>query len=245
MKPRNSLPAAHAVPRTLRLGLSVLPQGHSLTCDAVLFDMDGTLIDSRACLEQTWRAWCARHGLDVDAVLRISHGRQNGDTVRIVAPHLDRDNEIAALARAQEDCRDGIVAVRGARRLLAQLAPARWAVVTSAWRRLAEIRLECAGLPLPSVLITADEIQRGKPNPAGYLSAAARLGIKPAACVVVEDAPAGIAAARAAGMRVIGITTTVRREELGCQWVIDDLMSLTVRTRPGRDVEQPSSDRDT
>jgi sugar-phosphatase len=193
----------------------------------VLFDMDGTLIDSRACLEKTWRAWCARHGLDVDVVLRVSHGRQNDDIVRIVAPHLDRDNEIAALARAQEDCRDGIVAVRGASRLLAGLDPTRWAVVTSAWRRLAEIRLRCAGLPVPPVLVTADEIRQGKPDPAGYLSAAARLGVEPAACVVVEDAPAGIAAARAAGMRVIGITTTVGREQLGCEWVIDDLESLT------------------
>jgi sugar-phosphatase len=200
-----------------------------LTCEAVLLDMDGTLVDSRVCVERVWRTWCARHGLDGDELLRISHGRQNHDTIRIVAPHLDTPEEISSLVEAEEDCRDGIVAVRGASRFLAALDPRSWAVVTSAWRRLAEIRLACAGLPLPPVLITADEIQRGKPDPEGYLSAATRLGVRPADCVVVEDAPAGVTAARTAGMRVIGITTTFDREGLNCEWCVDDFESLTVR----------------
>jgi sugar-phosphatase len=200
-----------------------------LTCEALLLDMDGTLVDSRACVERTWRDWCARHGLDSDALLRVSHGQQNQHTIRLVAPHLDTAEEIALLVQAEEDCRDGIVAVPGARRMLSGLPARQWAVVTSAWRRLAEIRLDCAGLPRPHVLVTADEIRRSKPDPEGYLHAAARLGVQPAGCVVVEDAPAGIAAARAAGMRVIGITTTFPRAVLECQWCIDDFDALTVR----------------
>lgn len=212
----------------LELSISDPPHRRLLTCEAVLFDMDGTLIDSRACVERTWRAWGERHGLNTDALLRMSHGRQNDDIIRMMVPHLNTADEIASLARAQEDCRDGIVAVPGASQLLKQLHPGRWAVVTSAWRRLAEIRLGCAGLPVPRVLVTADDIRQSKPDPEGYLSAAARLGIKPAKCVVVEDAPVGIAAARAAGMRVIGITTAVGRDQLKCEWCVDDLESLAV-----------------
>lgn len=213
----------------LELNLWDPPRRQSLICEAVLLDMDGTLIDSRACVKRTWQAWCTRHGLDVDAVLRISHGRKNDDTIRIVAPHLDIADELASLAQAQEHCRDGIVAVRGARQLLDRLDPGHCAVVTSAWRRLAEIRLRCADLPVPSVLVTADQIRQSKPDPEGYLNAAGKLGVEPMACVVVEDAPVGIAAARAAGMRVIGITTMAGREQLECEWYIHDFESLTVR----------------
>ncbi|MFF4991040.1 HAD-IA family hydrolase [Streptosporangium saharense] len=203
--------------------------GRSFTCEALLFDMDGTLVDSRECVERTWRDWCARHRLDSDELLRISHGRQNHDTIQMVAPHLHTAEELAFLTRAEEECRDGVVAVRGAAGLLRGLAPRHWAMVTSAWRRLAEIRLDLAGLPAPRVLVTADEIQRGKPDPEGYLSAADRLGVDPGACVVVEDAPAGVAAGRAAGMPVIGITTTFGRDRLECEWHIDHFDALRVR----------------
>jgi mannitol-1-/sugar-/sorbitol-6-phosphatase len=200
-----------------------------LACEALLLDMDGTLVDSGTCVEQTWRGWAARHGLDIDELLRISHGRQNTDVIQIMAPHLDTPEEHAYLTKSEEDCRDGVVAVRGARELLDALDGAAWAVVTSAWRRLAEIRLGYAGLPTPRVLVTADDIREGKPHPEGYLRAAAGLGAAPAACVVVEDAPAGIAAARAAGMRVIGVTTTFPRERLDCDWCVDDLTPLRIR----------------
>lgn len=222
--------AGAAMRQTLEITVSGTPR-RPLTCAALLFDMDGTLLDSRACVERTWRAWCARHRLDTDEVLRVSHGRRNEETIRTVAPHLLCAEELAALARAQEQSRDGIVAIRGASGLLAGLAPYTWAVVTSAWRRLAEIRLRCAGLPAPAVLVTADDIVRGKPAPDGYLRAAARLGVDPGACVVVEDAPAGVAAAKAAGMRVIGVTTTVAAEHLDADWCIDDLEFLSVRGR--------------
>jgi sugar-phosphatase len=203
-----------------------------VACEAVLFDMDGTLVDSNACVEKTWRRWAARHGLDADALLQDAHGRQSQETIRRVAPHLDTPEERAGLVRAEEDCRE-VVEVPGARALLASLAPGRWAVVTSAWRRLAEIRLECAGLPVPRVLVTADQVSRSKPHPDGYLLAAERLGFPPAGCVVVEDAPVGVESGRAAGMRVIGIATTYARERLRCELCIDDLRSIRARNIAG------------
>jgi mannitol-1-/sugar-/sorbitol-6-phosphatase len=202
---------------------------HTWHCEAILFDMDGTLVDSTACVEQTWRRWTDRHGLDFEALMRVAHGRQNHETIGMIAPHLYTPEEVAFLVEAEESCREGIVAVRGARELIEALPPDRWAVVTSAWRRLAEIRMACAGLPIPSVLVSADEVTRSKPNPDGYLAAAARLGVEPSACLVIEDAHAGIEAARAAGMPVVGITTTFSREQLECEWCLDDFTGMHVR----------------
>jgi sugar-phosphatase len=199
------------------------------TCEAVLFDMDGTLVDSSLCVERTWRLWAEKHQLDIDALLAISHGRQNHETIRLIAPHLETPEEIASLVRAEDECREGIAAVAGARALLDSLDPTKWAVVTSAWRTLAEMRLQCAGLPVPEVLVTADDVPRSKPHPDGYLAAASRLGVAPSACVVVEDAPAGVESARAAGIPVIGITTTVPRERLACDFCIDDFHAMTIR----------------
>jgi len=173
--------------------------------------------------------WAAKHGVDIDALLSISHGRQNHETIRLIAPHLETPEEIAFLVQTEEDCHEGIREVRGARALLDSMGSAApWAVVTSAWRTLAEKRLQLAGLPIPGVLITSDDISHSKPHPEGYLLAAARLGVAPADCVVIEDAHAGIDAARAAGMTVIGITTTFPRTQLGCEWCIGDFRELTV-----------------
>jgi mannitol-1-/sugar-/sorbitol-6-phosphatase len=201
----------------------------TFTCEAVLFDMDGTLVDSSWCVERTWRLWAEKHRLDIDALLAVSHGLQNHETIRRIAPQLETPEEIAFLVRTEEECRDGIAAVPGAGALLDALAHAKWAVVTSAWRTLADLRLHCAGLPIPQVLVTADDVARSKPHPDGYLAAASRLGVAPAACVVVEDSPAGIESARAAGMTVIGITTTFPRERLACEVCVDDFRRVTVR----------------
>jgi sugar-phosphatase len=204
----------------------------AIRCGAVLFDMDGTLVDSSTCVESTWRMWAAKHGVDIDALLSISHGRQNHETIRLIAPHLETPEEIAFLVQTEEDCHEGIVEVGGARALLDSMgAAAPWAVVTSAWRTLAEKRLRLAGLPIPGVLITSDDISHSKPHPEGYLLAAERVGVAPADCLVIEDAHAGIEAARAAGMRVIGITTTFPRTQLGCEWCIADLRELTLSVR--------------
>jgi len=212
----------------IKLALNDGQRRHTITCEAILFDMDGTLVDSTTCVEATWRAWAMRHDLDVETLLQVAHGRQNQETIRIVAPHLETPEELAFLVRAEEECQDGIAAVPGARDLVQRLPVERWAVVSSAWKRLAEIRLACAGLPLPATLITADEVTRSKPHPDGYLAAAARLGIEPADCLVFEDAPAGIDAGIAAGMNVVGIKTTFSHTDLRCGWCVDDFRAVSL-----------------
>ena len=188
-----------------------MPATVTLSCRALLFDLDGVLADSIAAVERAWRAWAARVGADGDAVLRVVHGRRAVDTLRAVAPSLDVEAELAWLEHAESTDTADVVALPGAAALLARLArlpSARWAVVTSGTRPVARARLRAAGLPEPSVFVTAEELARGKPDPEGYLAAAARLGVAPGECVVVEDAPAGAAAARAGGMRLVALTTT-------------------------------------
>src|SRR5215207_9005221 len=166
-----------------------------LTCEALLFDLDGVLVDSTACIEHTWRTWAARHGFDAAAVVRAAHGVRALETVRSVAPHLDAEAELAALVAHEAIATDGIWEVPGAAALLDGLPPNRWAIVTSGVRAVAEHRLRHVGLPVPPVMVCADEVARGKPDPEGYLAAAGRLGVAPAGCVIIEDAPAGLQAA--------------------------------------------------
>jgi HAD superfamily hydrolase (TIGR01509 family) len=175
---------------------------------AVLSDMDGVLVDSWTAIEGTWRRFAQRHGLDPEVVLAASHGRPTIDVIRTVAPHLDADAEAAAIDREQIGEIDGLRALPGALELVNSVPAGRFAIVTSASRRLAESRLRAAGLPVPDVLVTADEVENGKPDPAGYLRAASLLGVDPAHSVVLEDAPAGVEAGVAAGMTVIGVLTT-------------------------------------
>jgi sugar-phosphatase len=201
-----------------------------LTCQALIFDLDGVLVDSIVSVEHTWRVWATRHGLDLDTILRSAHGRRAFDTVRLVAPHLDAAAEIIALSAQEASTTHGLSEVPGAHTLLAALPPDRWAVVTSGDRAVAEHRLQHVSLPIPVVMVCGDEVSHGKPDPEGYLVAAAKLGIAPGACVVVEDAPSGIEAAHNAGMRVIAVATTHTPEELGAaDNVIDALSALTVR----------------
>jgi len=193
-----------------------------IRCKAILFDMDGTLVDSTACVEGLWGGWAAQHGVDLKYLLSVSHGRRSADTIRDIAPHLDAEAEAKALELLEMDARDGIVAVGGALETLQALHPSRWAVVTSATHALAATRLAAAGLPVPDVLIGAEDVARGKPDPEGYLKGAAALGFAPEDCVVVEDTPAGLNAGRAAGMRVLAITTTFPASSLlGADAVVD------------------------
>lgn len=183
-------------------------------CAAVLFDLDGVLVDSRACIEGIWRTWAAGKGLDPAPFIRIAHGRRTSETIRTVAPELDVAVEVAALDRMEERETAGLHPVPGADGLVRTLPDSRWAIVTSGSHRVASLRLGVVGLPVPEVFITSDAVRQGKPAPDGYLAAAARLGLEPGDCVAVEDSPPGIAAARAAGMRVIALLTTHQAGDL-------------------------------
>lgn len=200
-----------------------------LRCKALLFDMDGVLVDSRAVVERIWRRWSARHGIDADEVLRVAHGRRTSETLQHVAPHLPTGDEVAWLDAAELSDLDGLQAVAGASELLASLREIPWALVTSAGRELALRRMAAAGLPEPYVLVASEDVARGKPAPDGYLIAAMRLALQPEHAVVFEDAPPGIAAARAAGCAVIGVGTTHPASELaGTAFVVPDLRSVSV-----------------
>ena len=179
-----------------------------LRCHALLFDLDGVLVDSAACVEATWRRWAARHRLDPERIIELAHGRRTIETVRLVAPHLNVAEEVAALEGGQANTTEGVFEMPGARELVEGLPPDAWAVVTSGVRSVATLRIRHVGLPLPPVLVCADEIARGKPDPEGYLAAAERLGRRPDECIVLEDTPPGIEAGRRARMRVVAIAGT-------------------------------------
>jgi len=195
---------------------------------AILFDMDGTLVDSMAHDERQWTRWAARYGLDPQPILKISHGRRTDDIIREVAPHLATEEEFARFGEEELSDREGIRAVDGAAAILSALPPGSWALVTSAPSRLAQVRMECAGLPLPAVVVSADDVQHGKPDPEGVLRAARLLGVKPAECLVIEDTPAGIQAAHAAGMQALGITTTYSCDELRSTHSIRDFTTMRI-----------------
>jgi len=183
-------------------------------CKAILFDLDGVLIDSRGCVELVWRAWAVTHGLDADSILRVAHGRRTRETVADIAPHLDIAAEVAILDQMEESETRGEEPIPGVAELVASLPQTQWAVVTSGGPAIAARRLRIAGIPKPSVMITAHDVRHGKPHPEGFLAAAARLGVAASDCLVVEDAPAGIGAARAAGMKVIAVLTTHTSDSL-------------------------------
>jgi mannitol-1-/sugar-/sorbitol-6-phosphatase len=166
------------------------------------------LVDSAAAARRACDAWASGHGLDCRLVWEVAVGRRHRDTVAAVAPHLDSAVEVAALDRLLAGHEDLIAAMPGAAELLRALTVP-WAVVTSARRATTLARFERLGLPLPAVGVYGEEVSAGKPDPEGYLRAAAELGVAPERCTVVEDAPAGIAAGRAAGCRVLAVATTL------------------------------------
>lgn len=176
---------------------------------AFLFDMDGTLLNSIAAAERVWAAWARRHGLDVEAFLGTIHGVRAIDTInRQALPGVDAQAEARGITEAEIEDVEGVLAIPGAVAFLQSLPAHRWAVVTSAPKALALRRMHAAGLVPPAVMITAEDVASGKPDPACYLLGAQRLGVPIGECLVFEDAPVGIRAGEAAGADVLVVTST-------------------------------------
>ncbi|WP_296942134.1 HAD-IA family hydrolase [uncultured Massilia sp.] len=176
---------------------------------AFLFDMDGTILTSIKAAERVWGRWAAGHGLDVEAFLPTIHGKRTEDTVRGLAlPGIDPVAEAARITAAEIEDTLGVEAIAGVADFLASLPRGRWAIVTSAPRRLAEARIAAAGLPLPEVMVAAEDVLRGKPAPDPFLLGAEKLGVAPADCLVFEDTLAGLRSAASAGMDSVVVTVT-------------------------------------
>jgi mannitol-1-/sugar-/sorbitol-6-phosphatase len=192
---------------------------------ALLVDLDGTLVESSAPVRRAWSAFAHRHGLELEQVHRFAQGRPSRETIRLLLPHVDHAAEARLVEDAEVNDTRGVRALPGAAEVLA--GPWALAIVTSCSTALAEARLHAAGLPVPEVLVSSDGLERGKPDPTCFLIAAELLGADPARCVVLEDAPAGIQAGRAAGARVVALRTTHGDDELHeADAIIDDLAAV-------------------
>jgi sugar-phosphatase len=183
-------------------------------CAAILFDLDGVLVDSTRSVERQWRAWAHEKGVDGDKLMALGHGVRAVEMIRAVAPHLDAEAEAKILERREASDED-VTVMAGALDLLQKVPAGRWGVVTSGIRRLASGRLQRVGIPVPKVLVPADEVVNGKPHPEPYLKGAELMSVKPEECLVIEDAPAGIRSAQGAGMNVIALASTYPAAALG------------------------------
>lgn len=202
------------------------------TFAAVLFDNDGTLVDSAPAATRAWKAWAAEHDIALTS-LQGRHGLPAAEIVRLVAPDVDPEAGLARIIELEEADTDGVVALPGAAEAVSACGD-RCAVVTSATRGLAQARLSAAGIPEPAVLVTVEDISRGKPDPEPFQLGASRLGVDPADCLVVEDAPAGLAAAAAAGAARLAVVTTTEPDELEADLVVPDLSHVRFERRGDR-----------
>jgi mannitol-1-/sugar-/sorbitol-6-phosphatase len=175
---------------------------------AIIFDLDGVLANSIAVVEEAWGIWCAEKGLDYEAVMQVAHGRRKSEILAIVLPGCDPERDIERLTELEGERIHCVKKIAGTAELVAGLPAGRWAIATSGERPAALARLREVGIVPPAVMISAEDVTRGKPNPEVYLRAAAGIGIAPERCLVFEDAPAGVAAALAAGMTAAAVLTT-------------------------------------
>ena len=207
-----------------------------LQCAALLFDLDGVLIDSTPAVARVWRKWALEHGFDPDEVVARAHGRPSLTTVSEFLPHADHEAANREVERREIEDLEGVVPLPGSLALLDSLPEDRWTIVTSCTRPLAEVRIKAAGLPVPRKMITSNDIKHGKPDPEPYLKGAALLGYSAVECVVVEDVPAGIRAGKAAGAKVISFETTVPSSQLrnaGADWILHNCAGMGVLSSDG------------
>lgn len=204
-----------------------------IECKALLFDLDGVLVDSTPAVARVWAGWALEHGFEPEEVVRRAHGRPSITTLREYLPDADHAAEDREVERREIEDLDGVIPLEGALELLQALPPERWAIVTSCTRPLAEVRLRAAGLPRPLQFVTSSDVKHGKPSPEPYRKGAEMLGFAPEDCIVVEDAPAGIKSGKAAGARVIAFPTTAPEEELraaGADWIVENCAGITLAT---------------
>lgn len=196
-------------------------------CSAILFDLDGVLVDSTHSVARQWRLWASENNIDPEKVLEIAHGRRTIEVLQLLTPHLEPEAEVRKIEKREADDTDGVAVMPGAAELVKSLPDGHWGVVTSGTRYLATSRLRLAKLPVPHVLVSADDVANGKPHPEPYLRGAEMLGVNPAECLVIEDAPAGIHAAHAGGMKVIALTSTYPASDLQeAEAVVPDLLHI-------------------
>ncbi len=208
-----------------------------IQCSALLFDLDGVLIDSTPAVARVWTRWAREHGFDPEEVTHRAHGRPSIATLREYLPNADHEAENLIVEQMEIEDLEGVVPLPGSLELLNSLPPERWTIVTSCTRPLAEVRIRAAGLPVPPKLLTSSDVVHGKPAPEPYLKGAALLGFCATDCVVLEDVPAGIRAGKAAGARVLAISSMLQKTQLlesGADWVIPNCAAVSVTVRNGK-----------
>jgi mannitol-1-/sugar-/sorbitol-6-phosphatase len=202
-------------------------------CSAILFDLDGVLVDSTRSVSRQWRRWAGENNISPEKVLKIAHGVRTMEVVRLLTPHLNAEAEVKKIEQREADDTDGVVVMPGAAELVRSVPDGRWCVVTSGTRCLAISRLRLGSLPVPRVLVSAEDVVQGKPHPEPYLKGAKLLGMNPAECLVIEDAPAGIVAAHAGGMKAIALTGTYPAPELEeADAIVGRIDQIRVRIEP-------------
>jgi sugar-phosphatase len=207
----------------------------NFVCSAILFDLDGVLVDSTKSVDRQWRRWAIDNHLDPETVTSVAHGVRTIEVVRRFAPHLPAEEETLKLEAREADDREGVEVMPGADSLLKSIPTDRWCVVTSGTRKLAVSRLQLAQLPTPRVLVAADDVSKGKPDPEPYLKGAELLGIEPTECIVIEDAPAGIRSAHAGRMKAIALPSTFSAAQLQeADGIVKSLSDIQIKCKDGK-----------
>lgn len=204
-----------------------------LSVRGVLFDMDGVLMSSLGSVERSWRKYALARDVDPEFAIKVTHGRRAIETIRHLRPDLDDVAELRVIEEMEMEDNEGLVVLPGVQKILASLPENSWAIVTSATERLARSRLAFAGIKIPKHFITGDTVTHGKPHPEPYLRGAALLGVAPQDCVVIEDAPTGVAAGKEAGCKVLAVLTTHASDVLTqADWCVSTLADVEATAQP-------------